>query len=171
MAPGECPHGAVPSKVGQYGRPVIDLSKVSKPPQIGNRYFTYNSGEFYPVAGAEWMLAPIPGHVDPDYPWWVQVLIPVAVAGAIAAAMACVGSGPLCLANAAGTAEATAPPMAVTVPVATVGLGIGISKAPTSSTTSRAGMSLRVHKHLHDGQQGSWCSQPVDVFEYQPPSC
>ncbi|WP_431424533.1 hypothetical protein [Actinokineospora sp.] len=107
---------------------MIDLSKVSKPPQTGNRYFTYNSGEFYPVAGAEWMVEPIPGHVDPDYPWWVQVLIPVAVAAVIAAAMACVGSAPFCAAIAAGTANSVAPPVVVTVPVATAGVGIAVGK-------------------------------------------
>ncbi|HVK22812.1 MAG TPA: polymorphic toxin-type HINT domain-containing protein [Actinokineospora sp.] len=116
------PHGGMPSKVGSHGKLVIDLSKVSNTAIISNRYFMYNSGEYYPVEGFEWMLESIPGHVDPDYPWWVQVLAPIAIAGVIAGGMACVGSGGFCLAIIGGVAEASAPPVAFAAPV--VGAGV-----------------------------------------------
>lgn len=122
------PQGAYPSKVGQYGRPVMDLSRVAKPPAINDRNWNYVDGEYYPVSGEEWRLEHIPGHVNPDYPWWVPVLVVVGVAGALA----CVASG-ACIAAVVGMAEASAPPM-VAVPAwavpaaATTAAGIGVAK-------------------------------------------
>ncbi|TDV48680.1 RHS repeat-associated protein [Actinophytocola oryzae] len=119
------PHGNYPGKVGSHGKPVLDLSRVAKPPLIRDlqRHFYENNGEWYPLEGEEYLLDPIPGYVPPDElsegTRWL-------ILGGVVAGIACLILEP-CGAIVGGAIEASAPGMA-SVPIemsAGVGVGVG----------------------------------------------
>lgn len=119
------PHGNYPGKVGSHGKPVLDLSRVARPPLLRDlqRHFYENNGEWYPLEGEEYLLDPIPGYVPPEElsegTRWL-------ILGGVVVGVACLIVEP-CGAIAAGLIEATGPPMAVVPSGAFAGVkGIGI---------------------------------------------
>ncbi|MEV4313779.1 RHS repeat-associated core domain-containing protein [Actinocrispum sp. NPDC049592] len=104
-------HGNYPAKVGSKGKPVLDLSKLAKPPLIRdlNRHFQENDGEWYPLNGEEYVLDPIPGYVPPEElsegTRWL-------ILGGVVAGGICLIVEP-CGAIVGGLAEAAGPPIAV----------------------------------------------------------
>lgn len=105
------PHGNYPGKVGSHGKPVLDLSRVAKPPLLRDlqRHFYENNGEWYPLEGEEYLLDPIPGYVPPEE---LSEGVRWLILGGAVAGIACLIVEP-CGAIVAGAIEASGPPIAV----------------------------------------------------------
>ncbi len=122
--------GGYPSKVGQTGKPALDMSKMSRRPilrELKRHFYEYN-GEWYALDGQEGVLDPIPGYIPPEE---ISTSTRVLVGAALVAGVACmltVGCGVAAFGLAA---EAAGPDAALALQGAghgtriAVGLGAG----------------------------------------------
>ncbi|MBP2330660.1 RHS repeat-associated protein [Kibdelosporangium banguiense] len=120
--------GNYPSKVGSKGRPALDLSKMAKAPPLLRdlkRQFYEDNGEWYPLAGQEQLLDPIPGYVPPeDLSETARWIIAGAAVGAVVCALSVV-----CGAVVVGLLEASGPEAALAT-------GVGAGAATIKGTSS-----------------------------------